>query len=129
GVKRIVGAPLGDPGGPRERFVAEQGAGHFAELYRRDGLAGGHLIKLGPGNDAAARAALAAWPGGLQLGGGVDLDNAIAWLEAGASSVIVTSWLFPGGVYAPARLEALERRVGRPRLVVGLSCRRGDRGR
>ena len=108
--------------------MAEQGAGHFAELYRRDGLLGGHLIKLGPGNDAAAREALAAWPGGLQLGGGVDADNAATWLEAGAAKVIVTSWLFPGGVYAPERLEALERRVGRDRVVVDLSCRRVDDG-
>jgi phosphoribosylformimino-5-aminoimidazole carboxamide ribotide isomerase len=126
-VKQIVGGTLGDAAGPRERFVAEQGPSHFAELYRRDGLLGGHLIKLGPGNDDAAREALAAWPGGLQLGGGVDADNAPAWLEAGAARVIVTSWLFPGGVYAPARLEALERRVGRDRVVVDLSCRRvGD---
>ena len=126
-VKQIVGGTLGDAGGPRENFVAAQGPAHFAELYRRDGLRGGHLIKLGPGNDAAAREALAAWPGGLQLGGGVDLDNAVAWLEDGADKVIVTSWLFPDGAYAPERLAALERRVGRERLVVDLSCRRvGD---
>jgi phosphoribosylformimino-5-aminoimidazole carboxamide ribotide isomerase len=127
-VKQIVGGTLGAAGGPRENFVARQGAEHFAELYRRDGLTGGHLIKLGPGNDAAARAALAAWPGGLQVGGGVDLENAAGWLDAGASSVIVTSWLFPDGVYAPERLAALERRVGRERLVVDLSCRRVDAG-
>src|SRR5205085_10304448 len=82
------------------------------------------VIKLGRGNDAAAREALAAWPGGLQLGGGVAADNAVAWLNAGAAKVIVTSWLFPGAFYAPERLEALERLVGRDRLVVDLSCRR-----
>ncbi|HEX5416062.1 MAG TPA: phosphoribosylformimino-5-aminoimidazole carboxamide ribotide isomerase [Chloroflexota bacterium] len=127
-VKQIVGGTLSDGGaGPRTNFVASQGPAYFAALYRRDNLAGGHVIKLGPGNDDAARSALAAWSGGLQLGGGVDLENASGWLDAGASKVIVTSWLFPSGVFVPERLAELSRRVGRERLVVDLSCRRvGD---
>jgi len=127
-VKQIVGGTLTDaPGGPRVNFVAEQGPAYFAALYHADGLAGGHVIKLGPGNDAAAREALAAWPGGLQLGGGVTLENASAWLDAGASHVIVTSWLFPAGAFSAERLAALERAIGRDKLVVDLSCRRvGD---
>ena len=61
--------------------------GDFARLYRKHNLTGGHLIKLGPGNDEAAREALHAWPGALQVGGGINADNALSWLEAGASKV------------------------------------------
>ena len=46
------------------------------------------MIKLGPGNDAAAEEALAAWPDGLQIGGGITIDNAISWLDKGASKVM-----------------------------------------
>ncbi len=128
-VKQIVGGSLADAGpGPVTNFVAEQGPEYFAALYRQDDLPGGHLIKLGPGNDAAARAALAAWPGGLQLGGGVNLDNARAWLDAGADKVIVTSWLFPDGIFSADRLRSLAEQIGRERLVVDLSCRRVGAG-
>ena len=125
-VKQIVGGSLRDDGSaPVENFVAEQPARWFAERFRADGLRGGHVIKLGPGNDAAAREALAAWPGGLQLGGGIDAGNAARWLDAGASHVIVTSALFDAdGGYLPAALAALVRAVGRDRLVIDLSCRR-----
>jgi phosphoribosylformimino-5-aminoimidazole carboxamide ribotide isomerase len=128
-VKQIVGGTLSDEGaGLRTNFVADQPAEHFAALYRRDNLVGGHVIKLGAGNDQAARAALAAWPDGLHIGGGIHIDNAKAWLDAGAQKIIVTSWLFPDGRFAAERLEALEHAVGRERLVVDLSCRRRDRG-
>jgi phosphoribosylformimino-5-aminoimidazole carboxamide ribotide isomerase len=124
-VKQIVGGTLDDPaGGLRTHFVAEQSAAWFAELYRRDGLLGGHVIMLGPGNDAAARGALAAYPGGLQIGGGINLDNAADWLQAGASRVIVTSWVFHAGRVDWDRLNSLVKRVGRDRLVLDLSCRR-----
>lgn len=124
-VKQIVGGTLTDDGaGPRTNFVASEGPAHFAAMYRRDGLAGGHVIKLGKGNDDAAREALAAWPGGLHLGGGIDATNAKAWLDAGAGAVIVTSWLFPDARFSPERLAALVAAVGRERLVIDLSCRR-----
>jgi len=124
-VKQIVGGTLDNPaGGLRTNFVAEQSAAWFAELYRRDGLAGGHVIMLGLGNEAAARAALAAYPGGLQIGGGINLDNAADWLQAGASHVIVTSWVFHAGCVDWDRLKSLVKRVGRERLVLDLSCRR-----
>lgn len=123
-VKQIVGGSLSDLGeGLRTNFISDRPADWFADLYRRDGLRGGHVILLGPGNDAAARAALAAYPGGLQLGGGVNDENARAWLEAGASHVIVTSWVFRGGQVDQQRLEQLVREVGRERLVLDLSCR------
>jgi phosphoribosylformimino-5-aminoimidazole carboxamide ribotide isomerase len=128
-VVQIVGGTLDDaePGAARTNFIAAQPPAWFAALYRRDALAGGHVIALGPGNDAAARAALAAWPGGLQYGGGVTSGNARAWLEAGASHVIVTSHVFRDGRVDAERLAALVRAVGRARLVLDLSCRRrGD---
>jgi phosphoribosylformimino-5-aminoimidazole carboxamide ribotide isomerase len=127
-VKQIVGATLGtEPSQLRTNFVSERPAAWFAELYRRDGLKGGHVIMLGPGNEAAARSALAAYPGGLQVGGGITLDNARSWLDAGASHVIVTSWVFRDGRVDWDRVQALARDIGRARLVFDLSCRRrGD---
>ncbi|GAA5484337.1 phosphoribosylformimino-5-aminoimidazole carboxamide ribotide isomerase [Haloferula sargassicola] len=129
-VKQIVGGTLRDEGpGPVENFTAEQGAGWFAGKFRDDDLRGGHVIQLGPGNDEAAREALAAWPGGLQIGGGIRAENAAEWLEAGASHVIVTSWLFEDNVrFSENRVKALVAEIGSERLVIDLSCRRrGDR--
>jgi phosphoribosylformimino-5-aminoimidazole carboxamide ribotide isomerase len=124
-VKQIVGGSLtGHLADLRTNFVSEQPSRWFAELYRRDGLRGGHVIMLGPGNEAAAREALAAYPGGLQVGGGIRLDNAAAWLEAGASHVIVTSWIFRDGQLDWERLKALASAIGRNRLVLDLSCRK-----
>jgi phosphoribosylformimino-5-aminoimidazole carboxamide ribotide isomerase len=124
-VKQIVGGTLGaEPGRLRTNFVAERPAAWFAELYRRDGLKGGHVILLGPGNDAEGRAALAAYPGGLQIGGGIHEGNASAWFDAGASHVIVTSWVFRDGKLDADRLARLVDLVGKGRLVLDLSCRR-----
>jgi len=124
-VKQIVGGTLeGEPGGLRTNFVSNRSAAWFAELYRRDGLKGGHLIMLGPGNETEARAALAAYPDGLQIGGGINSANARGWLDAGASHVIVTSWVFRDGRFDSARLDELLRTVGKARLVLDLSCRR-----
>lgn len=126
-VKQIVGATLKDSGpGPATNFVAEHGAAWFSQLYREHGLRGGHVIKLGPGNDEAATAALAAWPDGLHIGGGITAENAKSWIERGAEKVIVTSWLFAeGGKFSPERANALREAVGGcHRLVLDLSCRR-----
>ena len=125
-VKQIVGSTLSDAGADslKTNYEAGQPADWFARLYRRDNLAGGHVIQLGPGNRQAARSALAAWPGGLQLGGGVSLDNARDWLEAGAAAVIVTSWVFHDGVVDTDRLKRLTQAIGKNRLVLDLSCRR-----
>lgn len=125
-VKQIVGGTLRDEGpGPRENYVSDRSPSDFAAMFRSDLLHGGHVIKLGPGNDGAARQALAAWPGGLQVGGGISLENAAEWLEAGASHVIVTSWLFEDGVrLSVERAEALAREIGAERVVIDLSCRR-----
>src|SRR5216117_2061068 len=124
-VKQIVGGTLAEErGGLRTHFVSDRPAAWFAELYRRDRLAGGHVIMLGPGNEAEARAALAAYPDGLQIGGGVNANNARAWLDAGASHVIVTSSVFREGRVDWERLAELVQLVGKAQLVLDLSCRR-----
>ena len=125
-VKQIVGSTLSDRTGasPVTNFESERPPGWFAELYRRDGLTGGHVIMLGPGNEDAAMAALAAFPGGLQVGGGIRPENARPYLDRGASHVIVTSYVFSGGEVQWPRLDALEKMVGKGRLVLDLSCRK-----
>ncbi|MDB4345707.1 phosphoribosylformimino-5-aminoimidazole carboxamide ribotide isomerase [bacterium] len=129
-VKQIVGGTLSEDTSELEtNFVSERPAGYYGNVYRKDALVGGHVIKLGPGNDAAAREALAAYPGGLQVGGGICLENASGWLQAGASHVIVTSWLFDdGGNFLPGRLDRLLAEIGKDRLVIDLSCRANESG-
>jgi phosphoribosylformimino-5-aminoimidazole carboxamide ribotide isomerase len=122
-VKQIVGGSLSDTGGLRTNFISEHPSSWYAELYRRDGLPGGHVIMLGPGNEAAALEALKAYPGGLQVGGGINPQNAQAYLDAGASHVIVTSYVFREGRLDRDRLNSLVNSVGRERLVLDLSCR------
>ncbi|KIO31041.1 hypothetical protein M407DRAFT_141375 [Tulasnella calospora MUT 4182] len=125
-VKQIVGGTLSEqtPSELKTNFVASQSSKEFALLYKDNSLEGGHVIKLGPGNDVAAKEALRAWSGGLQVGGGITEDNALEWIEAGASKVIVTSYLFPGAKFSLERLEKLAAKVGPERLVVDVSCRR-----
>jgi phosphoribosylformimino-5-aminoimidazole carboxamide ribotide isomerase len=123
-VKQIVGGTLGAPDNLRTNFVSEKSAAWFAELYKRDGLTGGHVVMLGPGNQDAACAACAAFPGGLQVGGGINAQNARDWLEADASHVIVTSWIFHEGRVNWERLNELVKTVGKSRLVIDLSCRK-----
>jgi phosphoribosylformimino-5-aminoimidazole carboxamide ribotide isomerase len=129
-VKQIVGGSLRDDGtAPKENFVSEKPPAWFAETFRNDGLTGGHVIMLGKGNESAAKEALAAWPGGMQVGGGIRPGISAGWLDAGASHVIVTSALFDAeGKFLPNVLETLVAEVGKERLVIDLSCRRTDRG-
>lgn len=89
-VKQIVGGTLSDMSDDpnlKTNFASEHGAAYYADLYRKHDLRGGHVIMLGPGNDEAARAALAAWPGSLQIGGGIKDSNAKQWIDAGAERV------------------------------------------
>ena len=124
-VVQIVGGTLSDNAAAvRTNFVSARPASWFADLYRRDGLTGGHVIMLGTGNEAPARDALAAYPGGLQIGGGINAGNARGWLDAGASHVIVTSWVFRDGQLDEARLAELVRFIGKEKLVLDLSCRK-----
>lgn len=124
-VKQIVGGSL-DTQVLRTNFVSEKPSSFFADLYRRDGLKGGHVIMLGTGNEPAAMDALCAYPGGLQLGGGITIDNAARYLDAGASHVIVTSWIFRDGRIEWDRLNDLIAKIGKARLVLDLSCRKRD---
>lgn len=122
-VKQIVGGSL-DTRELRTNFVSEKPGSWFADLYRRDQLRGGHVIMLGAGNESAALEALRAYPGGLQLGGGVNSENAQRYLDAGASHVIVTSWIFRDGRIEWDRLRELVSKIGKQRLVLDLSCRK-----
>ncbi len=128
-VKQIVGSTLTDKkeNPPQTNFQAEKPSQWFAELYKKDNLTGGHIIQLGPGNQEAAKNALGAWKGGMQIGGGIDINNAKEWLDAGAGAVIVTSWVFHDGKIDKDRLTRLSRAIGKKRLVLDLSCRKkGD---
>ncbi|MGM0444444.1 MAG: phosphoribosylformimino-5-aminoimidazole carboxamide ribotide isomerase [Fibrobacterota bacterium] len=126
-VKQIVGSTLKDGDNSAQiNFESGYGAAYYADLYRRDNLRGGHVIKLGPGNDEAARQALQTWPDGLQIGGGITPDNARDHIAAGASHVIVTSCVFRDGVIHWNALKKLSRTVGPRRLVLDLSCVRKE---
>ena len=88
-VKQIVGGTFSDNdvSALKTNFVSDKTAGYFASLYKEHGLTGAHVIMLGPGNDDAAKEALAAWPNGLQVGGGINASNAKSWIDAGAQQV------------------------------------------
>ncbi|KAI8990822.1 hypothetical protein BDF20DRAFT_903819 [Mycotypha africana] len=129
-VKQIVGGSLSDksPEQLTTNFVSEESPSYYANLYQNQGVTRCHVIKLGPNNDEAAKEALQTWPGGLQVGGGITLENAKEWLSLGASKVIVTSYLFPDAQFSKERLIELSERVGKENLVVDVSCRRkGDK--
>lgn len=133
-VKQIVGSSLVDENNhAEENFVAVKGAEYYAELYKENGIKGGHIILLNPASStyyeatkAQALKALAAYPQGLQIGGGVNADNASEYLEAGASHVIVTSYVFQDGHINMEHLEKIYRSVGKEHLVLDLSCRMKD---
>ena len=125
-VKQIVGGTLDDSESPDTNFVSENDSTYYAELYRKDNLTGGHVIKLGPGNDDAAKNALKAWPGGLQVGGGINDQNARFWLDQGASHLIVTSHVFSNGQFDQGKLDELVKITGKDKLILALSCRIRD---
>ena len=135
-VKQIVGGSLRDEGDQAaENFVSEKDAGFYADFYRKDGLSGGHIILLNPvsspyyeATKGQALLALRTDPGGLQIGGGVTAENACEFLEAGASHVIVTSYVFKDGKIHYDNLKKLVSETGREHLVLDLSCRRREDG-
>ncbi len=133
-VKQIVGGTLKDQGDlAAENFVSEQDAPFYAKLYQSYGIRGGHIILLN-GKDSPhyeatklqALAALQVYPGGLQVGGGITAENAHEFLRAGASHVVVTSYVFRDGKVDYERLEKLVQAVGKEHLVLDLSCRKKD---
>ncbi|CAO2832985.1 unnamed protein product [Amaranthus hypochondriacus] len=131
-VKQIVGSTLSDlkegesSAAIVTNFESDKPSSEYARLYKDDGLFGGHVIMLGadPLSQAAAVDALQAFPGGLQVGGGIKSDNAVSYIEKGASHVIVTSYVFNNGQMDLDRLKDLVRTVGKRRLVLDLSCRK-----
>jgi phosphoribosylformimino-5-aminoimidazole carboxamide ribotide isomerase len=133
-VKQIVGGSLTDAGDrAKENFVSEMNAAWYADLYRSHGLTGGHVILLNAKDSpyyeqtkAQALSALREWPGGLMIGGGISADNAGEFLDAGASHVIVTSWVFRDGHIRYDRIRTLRETVGKEHLVLDLSCRKRD---
>ncbi|KAJ3529208.1 hypothetical protein NM208_g9868 [Fusarium decemcellulare] len=147
-VKQIVGGTLDSTSSALQtNYVSQHPPAHFAQLYRDNELAGAHVIMLGPNNEGPAKEALQAWPGGLQVGGGINDKNAKEWMDAGAEKVwmasrshterelsdmkrirqvIITSYLFPEGRFSQARLDAVLEVLGgdKNKLVIDLSCRR-----
>lgn len=123
-VKQIIGSTLGYHNqAVVENFVSEHDSSYYAQLFQQDALTGGHVIMLGNGNELAAKAALASYPNGLQIGGGITADNAKEYIDAGASHVIVTSYIFHDGLLDMERLQRLIDAVGKKHIVLDLSCR------
>lgn len=126
-VKQIVGSTLGyTDQSVIENFTSTQDSTYYAQLFQQDQLTGGHVIMLGPGNEDAAIRALSAYPNGLQIGGGITADNAKKYIDAGASHVIVTSFIFHDGSLHKERLLQLVDAVGKDHIVIDLSCRARD---
>ena len=126
-VVQIVGGSFSEnDASTKTNFQSKRSSSFYADRYREDSLDGGHVIALGAGNREAALAALGAYPGGLRYGGGVSPGNAADFLDAGASHVIVTSYVFRDGAIDYDRLNELTRKVGRERLVLDLSCRKRE---
>ena len=131
-VKQIVGSSLTDQGNQaKENFISEKDAAYYAELYQQKKIKGGHIILLNAADSEyyeatkqQAISALKAYPGGLQIGGGIHADNAKAYLDAGASHVIVTSFVFRDGKVDMDHLQKMRDVVGKEHLVLDLSCRK-----
>ena len=129
-VKQIVGGTLNNTGAV-ENFVSKKGADYFASLYKENSLPGGHIIMLNKrGSDeyelskAQAMKGLKAYPGGMQIGGGITDENAGEFINAGASHVIVTSFVFSDGSINEDNLQKISKAAGKDKLVIDLSCRR-----
>lgn len=133
-VKQIVGGSLKDQGDQAEtNFASELDAAWYARLYEKDGLKGGHIILLNPvtsefyeATKKQALGALLAYPGGMQIGGGITAENAAEYLDAGASHVIVTSYVFQDGTFRKDNLRKLVAAVGKEHIVLDLSCRKKE---
>lgn len=133
-VKQIVGSSLKDEGNEAaENFVSTLDGAFYADFYKKDSIWGGHIILLNPvdseyyeATKVQALSALHAYPGGLQIGGGISEDNAAYFLDEGASHVIVTSYVFSDGKINYSNLDKLVRKIGKERLVLDLSCRKRD---
>ncbi|SCV04397.1 LAME_0H18118g1_1 [Lachancea meyersii CBS 8951] len=125
-VKQIVGGTLNEQQNDllKTNFVCQHSSSYYSQMYAKNQVSGCHVIKLGPNNDEAALEALKACPNFLQVGGGINFDNCLQWLET-ANKVIVTSWLFDSeGQFLLTNLQKISKRCGKDRLVIDLSCRK-----
>ena len=135
-VKQIVGGSLSDEGNQaKQNFESTKDASYYAKIYQKDGLIGGNVILLNPPSSEYFEAtklqafrALKAYPGGLQIGGGINAENAKEYLDAGASHVIVTSYVFKNGQINWGNMKKLFEAVGKERIVIDLSCRKKEDG-
>lgn len=134
-VKQIVGSSLEDAtASAKENFVSSRDADFFAEFYKNEGLKGGHAIilnKIGTPEYEASKAqamkALAAYPSGLQIGGGITDANIMDFIRGGASHGIVTSFVFSDGQINHINLKKLRSTAGKQHVVLDLSARKkGD---
>ncbi len=133
-VKQIVGGSLKDEGNQAiTNFASEYDAAFYAKMYKKDELTGGHIILLNPASSeyyeatkAQALLALRTYPKGMQIGGGITAENAKEYIEAGASHVIVTSYVFKDGEVNWTNLDKLVNAVGKKHVVLDLSCRKKD---
>lgn len=121
-VKQIVGETLTSDK-PKENFVSEKDASYFATLYRENNLSGGHIVMLGQGNKAEALNALNTFPGGMQVGGGINDSNYKEYLDNGASHIIVTSYIFEQGQVNLDKVKNISSKTGAGNLVIDLSCK------
>ncbi|MFL2859468.1 MAG: phosphoribosylformimino-5-aminoimidazole carboxamide ribotide isomerase [Pontiellaceae bacterium] len=125
-VKQIIGGSYMDTKNPKINFSSEYSPSWFARKYAKENLTDGHVIKIGKGNDNAAKEALNAWPNGFQIGGGITIDNAKKWIDKGAKSVIVTSWIFSDKKIDLDKIIQLSKSIGKERIVIDLSCRKNN---
>ena len=133
-VKQIVGGSLRDEGDwAITNFASEYQADFYAEMYKKDGLKGGHIILLNSKDSEyyvatkeQAFLALSTYPGGLQVGGGITAENAADYIKAGASHVVVTSYVFANGEIHWENLKKLQDAVGKEKIVLDLSCRKRE---
>lgn len=131
-IKQIVGGSINDHINiVTENFVSQYDGAYYGEFYKKYKLKGGHIIILNPKNSEfyeqslmEAQKALKAYPNGLQIGGGVTSENAKEFINAGASHVIVTSYVFSDGKVNMDNLEKLLKAVGKEHIVIDLSCRK-----
>jgi phosphoribosylformimino-5-aminoimidazole carboxamide ribotide isomerase len=124
-VKQIVGSSLSDNKDSLvENFSTDKPPSEFVELYKKDNLCGGHVIKLGTGNDKAAEEVLTQWKNGFHIGGAINDENAKFWLDCGASHVIVTSFVFKDGKINLDNLQKLKKTVGKDKITLDLSCKK-----
>lgn len=131
-VKQIVGGSLSDRENfAVDNFVSEYDGEYYGKLYKAFDLVGGHIILLNPAGSEfyeqdlfQAYKALSAFEGGLQIGGGINDQNAPEFLNRGAEKVIVTSFVFKNGDVNFDNLKRLVKAIGKDRLTIDLSCRR-----